>query len=58
MALGGGVDWAVSKHLWFRLPQVDYYHTQLNNLNGNEQNRIRLNAGIVTRFPHWLWERQ
>jgi len=58
MALGGGVDWAVSKHVWIRLPQADYYYTRFGNLAGDGQNRIRLSAGVVVRFPHWLWERQ
>jgi outer membrane immunogenic protein len=58
MALGGGVDWTVSRHVWIRLPQADYYHTQFSNLAGNGQNRIRLSAGVVLRFPQWLWQRQ
>jgi len=50
MALGGGVDLAVSKHVWIRAVQVDYHYSELRNLQGNRQNQIRLSAGIVFRW--------
>ena len=58
MTLGGGVDLAVSKHVWIRVVQADYFYTGLRNLDGNRQNQIRIGGGVVVRFPHWLWERQ
>jgi hypothetical protein len=47
--VGGGLDIAVSKHLWIRALQADYFYSELRNLNGDRQNQIRLGAGIVFR---------
>ena len=58
MALGGGVDLAVSKHIWIRAVQADYFYTELLNRQANRQNQFRISGGIVFRFPHWFWERQ
>ncbi len=55
MAIGGGVDLAVSKHLWIRVVQADYYQTRFRNLQGDRQNSLRLSGGIVFRLPDWLW---
>jgi outer membrane immunogenic protein len=49
MALGGGLDISVSKHIWIRALQVDYYYSELRNLEGNRQNQLRLGAGVVFR---------
>jgi outer membrane immunogenic protein len=49
MALGGGVDISVSKHVWIRALQVDYYYSELRNLQGNRQNQLRLGAGVIFR---------
>lgn len=49
MALGGGLDIAVSRHIWIRALQADYFYSELRNLQGNRQNEIRLGAGIVFR---------
>ena len=49
MAIGGGVDIAVSKHVWIRALQADYHYSQLRNLQGNQQNQFRIGAGIVLR---------
>jgi outer membrane immunogenic protein len=43
--LGGGVDIAVSKHVWIRAVQADYFYSELRNLQGNRQNQVRLGAG-------------
>jgi outer membrane immunogenic protein len=49
MAIGGGVDIAVSRHIWIRAIQADYYYSELRNLQGDRQNQYRLGAGIVFR---------
>jgi outer membrane immunogenic protein len=49
MAIGGGVDLAVSKHIWIRAVQADYYYSELRNVQGDRQNQFRLGAGIVFR---------
>jgi outer membrane immunogenic protein len=49
MAIGGGVDVAVSKHIWIRALQADYYYSELRNIQGDRQNEFRLGAGIVFR---------
>jgi outer membrane immunogenic protein len=49
MAVGGGVDLAVSKHIWIRAVQADYHYSELRNIQGNRQNQFRIGAGIVLR---------
>jgi outer membrane immunogenic protein len=49
MTIGGGVDLAVSKHIWIRALQADYYYSELRNVQGDRQNEFRLAAGIVFR---------
>lgn len=64
MALGGGVDYKVTRKLAIRLGQVDWYHTSLNlnkyygsaygvglfqGLSTNQRN-IRFSAGVVLNF--------
>jgi outer membrane immunogenic protein len=49
MTIGGGVDIAVSKHIWIRALQADYYYSELRNVQGDRQNQFRLAAGIVFR---------
>ena len=49
MAIGGGVDLAVSRHIWIRAVQADYHYSELRNLQGNRQNQFRIGAGIVFR---------
>jgi len=47
---GGGLDYALSRHILVRVVQVDYLKTYLpNNANG-EQNSLRVGAGIVFRM--------
>jgi hypothetical protein len=51
MALGGGLDLNVHRHLAIRLAQLDYLmirHT--NPLTSNDQNNLRFSSGIVVRF--------
>jgi opacity protein-like surface antigen len=47
--VGGGLDIAVSKHIWVRAIQADYFYSELRNLQGDRQNQVRLGAGIVFR---------
>jgi opacity protein-like surface antigen len=49
LAVGGGLDIAVSKHIWIRAVQADYFYSELRNLDGNRQNQIRIGAGVVFR---------
>jgi outer membrane immunogenic protein len=49
LAVGGGVDIAVSRHIWIRAIQADYHYSELRNLQGDRQNQYRLGAGIVFR---------
>lgn len=49
MAIGGGVDLAISKHIWIRAVQADYHYSELRNLQGDRQNQFRIGAGIVFR---------
>ena len=45
----GGLDIAVSKHVWIRAIQADYFCSELENVQGDRQNQLRLGAGIVRR---------
>ncbi len=49
MAIGGGVDLAISKHIWIRAVQADYHYSELRNILGDRQNQFRIGAGIVFR---------
>jgi len=55
--VGGGVDWAVGKHLAIRLGQFDYQqtrflHSEEIGLNAppNNQDNFKYSAGVVLRF--------
>ena len=64
IALGGGVDYKLSRHFALRLGQLDYFHTtlDLNSLYGTafgpgrfqglatQENNLRFSTGIVVRF--------
>lgn len=54
--VGGGLDIAVSKHVWIRAVQADYFYSELRNLQGDRQNQVRLSAGIVFRGTDWSWK--
>ena len=49
MAVGGGLDIAVSRHIWIRALKADYNYSALRNLQGDHQNQLRIGAGIVFR---------
>jgi outer membrane immunogenic protein len=53
--VGGGLDIAVSKHIWIRAVQADYFYSELRNLRGDRQNQLRIGAGIVFRAPNYRW---
>lgn len=49
LAVGGGLDIVVSRHIWIRAVQADYNYSQLRNLQGDRQNQFRIGAGVVFR---------
>jgi outer membrane immunogenic protein len=51
VAIGGGLNIGLSRHLAVRPFQADYLMTELPNTDANRQNSLRLGAGIVFRFP-------
>ena len=44
---GMGVDYKWRRHLSFRVIQADYGYARLRNLDGNDQNLLRISAGIT-----------
>ena len=53
MAVGGGLDWKISKRFTFRPVSVDYVLTRFPSLltgNDKNQNSIRAGAGIIFTF--------
>jgi hypothetical protein len=49
LTVGGGVDIAVSKHIWIRALQADYFYSELRNIQGDRQNQLRIGAGVLFR---------
>ncbi len=49
MAASGGLDIAVSRHIWIRALKADYNYSSLSNLQGDNQNQFRISAGVVFR---------
>jgi hypothetical protein len=47
---GGGLDYALSHHIWIRFIQADYLVTTFHNGGNDHQNDARLGAGLVLRF--------
>jgi hypothetical protein len=47
---GGGLDLTVKRHIAIQAIQADYLRTQLPNAAGNQQNLLRVSAGIVFRI--------
>src|ERR1700727_3416661 len=56
LTVGGGLDIPVSKHIWIRAVQADYFYSQLRNLQGDRQNQFRIGAGVLFRGPDWNWK--
>jgi outer membrane immunogenic protein len=46
---GGGLDLTINQHMAIRAIQADYLRTQLPNGEGDEQNLLRISAGIILR---------
>jgi outer membrane immunogenic protein len=55
LTVGGGLDVNVSKHVWIRALQADYFYSELRNLQGNRQNQFRIGAGVLFRGPDHPW---
>lgn len=55
MAIGGGVDVAISRHVWIRAVQADYFYSELRNVQGDQQNQFRIGAGVLLRGPDHPW---
>ena len=49
MVVGGGLEIAVSRHIWVRALKADYNYSSLRNLQGDNQNQFRISAGVVFR---------
>jgi opacity protein-like surface antigen len=49
MALGGGVDANLTEHIGVRVIQAEYLMTRFNFVS-NQQNNVRISAGVVFRF--------
>jgi len=47
---GGGLDYGLSRHIGVRVVQIDYLRTYLPNNANDEQNSLRIGAGIVFRM--------
>jgi len=47
---GGGLDYALSRHIRVRVVQIDYLKTYLPNNATGEQNSLRVGAGVVFRM--------
>lgn len=50
MTAGGGIDVRVSRHLFIRPVQAEYFLTKIPDGLSNRQNNFRFGAGIVFRF--------
>jgi outer membrane immunogenic protein len=57
LTVGGGLDVAVSKHIWIRAVQADYFYSELRNLQGDIQNQFRIGGGVLFRGPDFHWKR-
>lgn len=49
---GGGIDVRFKRHISFRAIQADYGYTRLPNNSSNQQNLLRISAGVVFRLPY------
>ena len=54
--VGGGLDIALSKHIWIRAVQADYFYSELRNIQGDRQNQFRIGAGVLFRGPDLHWK--
>jgi outer membrane immunogenic protein len=56
LTVGGGLDLVVSKHVWIRILQADYFYSELRNLQGDRQNQLRIGAGVLFRGADFHWK--
>ena len=49
-ALGGGVDFTLTRHISLRPGELDYYLTRFRNGSNDHQNNLRYSGGIIFRF--------
>ena len=54
--VGGGLDIAVSRHIWIRAVQADYFYSELRNIQGDRQNQLRLGVGVLFRGAKSPWK--
>jgi hypothetical protein len=47
LAVGGGLDLKIHRHIAFRVLQADYFYTHF---GGGTQNNMRFSSGVVFRF--------
>jgi len=50
MALGGGIDTNINKHVGIRLFQLEYLMTKFTDGGDNKQNSVRASGGLVLHF--------
>jgi len=52
LTAGGGIDWKVTRSVGIRVIQAEYLYSQFQNGagHGNQQNNLRISAGIVVSF--------
>lgn len=50
LTAGGGLDYRLSRHIDVRVVQIDYLKTYLPNNATDEQNNLRVGAGLVLRI--------
>ena len=50
LAVGGGVDYDVTKHFGVRVGQLDYVYTRFVDINTGNQSNFRYSGGIVFKF--------
>jgi outer membrane immunogenic protein len=54
--VGGGLDIALSRHVWIRAVQADYFYSELRNVQGDRQNQLRIGAGVLFRGSDFHWK--
>lgn len=50
LAVGGGVDFGLTRHLALRVGQLDYVYTRFIDIGTGNQNNFRYSGGIVVKF--------
>lgn len=50
LAVGGGVDFKLTPHIYVRPVQAEYFLTTFNDGNNDKQNNFRYSAGVVLAF--------